>query len=60
MKIEYYHEQKWGNDYIYINDEKTANLIYLLTRRKTVTPSEIKILEKLGFEMTQIINPKFN
>ena len=48
-----YSKTHYGSVHFYVADEEQAKLISVLTGRKTITLSEIKALNKLGFEIIE-------
>ena len=54
--IKIYKKNVWGNDLIYIKDEKEAEAMRKLTGRKTINASDIRTLEALGFDFEYVLN----
>lgn len=58
MTINYYIKSVYGNELIYLADEKQADLWYQLTNKKTITQGQIETLASLtGVEFLQVIAP---
>jgi hypothetical protein len=58
MTIKYYIKSVYGNELIYLADEKQASLWYQLTNKKTITQGQIETLANLtGVEFLQVIAP---
>jgi len=48
MFIEYYKKNVYGNEMMYIKDEKQKNVVQTLTGKKTVNNDDINALQSLG------------
>ncbi len=46
-KLEYYQKDVYGQTLLYIKDAATAQLIKLLTGKKTVSMADLQVLAKL-------------
>jgi uncharacterized protein len=58
MTINYYIKSVYGNELIYLADEKQASLWYMLTNKKTITKFQMENLADLtGVEFVQVIAP---
>lgn len=56
MNIEYYKKSVYGNDMLYLADERQADLFRALTGRKTLQQGDMTILSELfGCQFTQIL-----
>lgn len=55
MKIEYYKKNVYGNELVYIKDERIAQIILRLTGRKTIDTRAMEALTALGHELVQVL-----
>lgn len=55
MHIQYRIRQVYGNDSLYVVDPKIAALLQRLTGRKTLAPSDMDVLTRLGHTFEQVI-----
>jgi hypothetical protein len=55
MNIEYYKKSNYGIESMYIKDIKIAEAVRGLTDKKTISNSNIKCLELLGFTFTEVL-----
>lgn len=53
MNITIEYRTNYGNSYVYVVDPDTQEAIRWLTGRKTLSPLDIKALERLGFTITE-------
>ena len=58
MKIEYYRKNVYGNENLYIKDQKTAVAVGELTGKVTIDARDIKCLEFLGHTFTEVLPPR--
>lgn len=55
MKIEYIKKNVYGNEMIYIKDEKISQIVRGITGKKTINQNDIDSLTKLGCSFNQVI-----
>ena len=55
MIIEYFIKSVYGNDLKYIAKEDQAKAVQMLTGQKTLTTQAIAGLQRLGFELKQVL-----
>lgn len=59
MELNYYRKNVYGNENLYIADKTQANMVQTLTGKKTVTYTDLNILEQLtGGIIREVIAPK--
>jgi len=56
MTINFYRKNVYGNDLIYVADEKQAKSISKITGSKTLKPIHIQGFNELGFEFNEVIS----
>jgi len=54
-RIEYFIKSSYGNSHFYVKDAKQAESIRLLTGAKTMTVQHRTALERLGFELVEVL-----
>jgi len=53
--IEYYKKSNYGTESMYIKNVNIALSVGALTKKATISNSDIKALEALGFEFKEVI-----
>ena len=57
MNIKYYIKNVYGNETLYVAEERDAKAIQKISGQKTLTPNVIKGLKELGFSFEQVFAP---
>lgn len=56
--IEFYRKDIYGKENLYIADPKKAQLVQMISRRKTIDMSDLKALVGLGFRIEEVPAPR--
>lgn len=56
--IEYYRKNVYGNELLYVKDQKTAVAIQELTGKVTIDARDMKCLEYLGHSFVEVLPPR--
>lgn len=59
MLIQYYEKNVYGNICRYITEGKTAQAVYMLTGRKTLSETDMQALELLGYTFEKVIDTSY-
>ncbi len=57
-RIQWYRKNVYGEEKIYIANEGARVAVALMTRRKTIFPSDLAALRDLGLETVEVLAPK--
>lgn len=58
MTLQFYTKHVYGLPTMYLVDQNVAEAVRLFNNHKTMTDSDKKALEKLGFSFTEVVEPK--
>ena len=55
--IQVYQQTKYGTTYTYVKDDKQAEALETLTKKKTLDRYDFRALESLGFTIELVMDP---
>lgn len=58
ITIEYYRKDVYGRQLIYILSKEFKGVLYRLTGKETLNDHDIVLLQKLGVEMKEVMQPR--